>query len=71
MPLPPCLLRSLQRDLIDTQWNVNTTEEATEEETETDLIDTQWNVNVIFFSTRFVQVIDLIDTQWNVNQGQD
>ena len=33
------------RDLIDTQWNVNTILVSLADNVDFDLIDTQWNVN--------------------------
>ena len=53
--------------LIDTWWNVNTSEIKRSYQTAYVLIDTWWNVNIQSYSF----VIDLpqvlIDTWWNVN----
>ena len=55
------------RELIDTLWNVNTTEKNEVHNIIRELIDTLWNVNSSFLPYQWAIWVELIDTLWNVN----
>ena len=56
-----------EKELIDTQWDVNEVNLENKEITISELIDTQWDVNQLFRIYKSGKQIELIDTQWDVN----
>ena len=58
----------LFEELIDTLWNVNARNAATEFFISKELIDTLWNVNASWEELIKCLKKELIDTLWNVNR---
>ena len=65
--LNPNKIRYIIIELIDTQWDVNTTGAWKDFKDSTELIDTQWDVNDNGYLIGLNGEIELIDTQWDVN----
>ena len=59
----------MQKELIDTQWDVNSKGKPWKLSRVRELIDTQWDVNNVRISCNQSEAIELIDTQWDVNLG--
>ena len=60
-------LNALERELIETLWNVNKEILISNTQDITELIETLWNVNKSKYSEYGGYSYELIETLWNVN----
>ena len=59
----------IEKELIDTQWDVNTVTYGEIIIAAFELIDTQWDVNLNECIAMLIESEELIDTQWDVNSS--